>query len=117
MKTPIEYGDNFPVLSNRGLWDPRAPWSFPKHRVRVEPTMLQQILPWVMLAVGMAGGILWMSWRLPMLQPVHQMEATTETAVQRGAGERISPAPSAHPKYPMEGMPKRSLGRQKTGLA
>lgn len=62
MRAPLEYGDNFPVT---GIWDPTVPWRFPQHIVRPKSVFgsFTQILPWLMLGVGVMVGVLWLSWR------------------------------------------------------
>lgn len=61
MRAPLEYGDNFPVPS--GSWSPSVPWRFPKLEPQLTRTSgLRQILPWLMLVVGVSLGILLMSW-------------------------------------------------------
>ncbi len=63
MRTPLEYGDNFPVPF--GSWDPGVPWRFPHQKVHLKrPGLLGQIFPWFMLVAGIAVGVVWMSWHV-----------------------------------------------------
>lgn len=63
MRIPLEYGDNFPVPT--GSWDPAIPWRFPKHQADLrQPSLSAQILPWLMLGLGVTLGVLLMSWHL-----------------------------------------------------
>ena len=62
MRVPLEYGDNFPVPA--GSWDPRVPWRFPRSADHKRSGgLVRELLPWVMLAVGMTLGVIF-SWRL-----------------------------------------------------
>ena len=61
-RVPIEYGDNFPVTRAES-WNPTVPWRFPNHEVQPKRSAIAQLLPWLMLGLGMTLGILWMSWR------------------------------------------------------
>ncbi|GEM_PF-3242994 len=114
-RTPLEYGDNFPVPF--GSWDPTVPWRFPKHEVRLKgPSLLGQILPWIMLGLGVTLGVLWMSWHLEAPIPVN--EAGTKMLgnlpVEK-TGQVVSPLPFA-PMEPVGNVPKSRLPRVKSRL-
>ncbi len=107
-QAPLEYGDNFPVPS--GSWDPTVPWRFPHHQVRLRtPSLIDQILPWLMLGVGMTLGVLWMSWRM---NPPASAETTSESfPVSEKTGQVIAPSlqmPSAEPVRSPRSRPARA---------
>ncbi len=57
MKPPIEYGDNFPVLTS--TWNPTEPWRFPSQQPPARKTgLLKVILPWLTLGLGLSVGFL-----------------------------------------------------------
>ena len=63
MRTQVDYGDNFPVPFES--WNPTVPWRFPQYQVSLKKTpFLSRIFPWLMLGVGLAAGIGWMSGRV-----------------------------------------------------
>ena len=63
MRTPVDYGDNFPVPFES--WSPSMPWSFPQYQVSLRKVSLaRQIVPWLMLGIGIAVGIGWMNWKM-----------------------------------------------------
>ncbi len=67
MRPPLEYGDNFPVPT--GGWNPAEPWRFPKHEVLTPRQGLLGIaLPWITLGLGVTLGILWMNWRMGLVE-------------------------------------------------
>lgn len=105
VRPPLEYGDNFPVPKG-SYWDPTVPWRFPQHRVRVGPSLvLRRVLPWMMLGVGLAAGILWRSWRTESLGvPTHLNDHPSV-----GNSERAQPVqvPSSSPQK--EGPRKKPL--------
>ncbi|MBI1952585.1 MAG: hypothetical protein HYS41_00470 [Candidatus Omnitrophica bacterium] len=62
MRIPLDYGDNFPVLSS-GRWNPSVPWRFPQVEVVVRRRPLAGwMLPWLMLGLGMTLGALGVIW-------------------------------------------------------
>ena len=67
MKPPLEYGDNFPVPT--GVWNPAEPWRFPRHELFPAPPqgLLNRVLPWITLGLGISLGILWMAWRTELV--------------------------------------------------
>lgn len=68
MRTPLEYGDNFPVPT--GSWDPRVPWRFPRtHIRRFSFGSLSEALPWIMLALGVTLGVVMGTYRGEVFQP------------------------------------------------
>ena len=90
MRTPLEYGDNFPVPT--GSWNPAEPWRFPKHEVlSPQRGMLRYALPWITLGLGVSLGILWMSWRTELVKPQPQPEAGLTGIVPRSAPASSKP--------------------------
>lgn len=108
-RIPLEYGDNFPV--SQGAWNPAVPWRFPKYQIR-RPSVLSQLLPWMMLGLGMTLGVLWMCWRgtpLPgQTDPLRELSAGK-------TGAAVTPlVPSARPT---EGVPRIRPKKSKSQLA
>ena len=61
MRIPLEYGDNFPVLT--GGWNPAIPRRFPKHEILPRRRgWFSHMLPWLTLGLGVTLGALWMNW-------------------------------------------------------
>ncbi len=97
-RIPLEYGDNFPVLT--GSWNPTMPWRFPKYEVRPR-SFFGTFLPWMMLGLGLLLGIFWMSRKdLPV----------PGGAASPGIGQEgsflLPLGPSAHPA-PTQAAPKK----------
>lgn len=95
MRIPLEYGDNFPVLS--GSWNPAVPWRFPRHElVPARRGWWSFLLPWVTLGVGMTLGILWMNWHHNSVPVVQQNPtappAISEQAIREPSGDSSRPA-------------------------
>ena len=75
MKTPLEYGDNFPVPA--GAWDPSEPWRFPNHgSIRRKPGLFKVILPWLTLGLGLSVGFFLSHWTMT------SVPATSRSVVQ-----------------------------------
>ena len=67
MRTPLEYGDNFPVPLGR--WNPAEPWKFPRYEILpYRHGLLGYVLPWITLGLGVTLGILWMNWRFGLVE-------------------------------------------------
>ncbi len=117
MKTPpMDYGDNFPVTT--GIWDPAVPWRFPHHTpVRLKaPSLLHQMLPWIMLCLGVALGILLMSWRFGVTN-ANAVVVAPEVKPAESA-EQLLPQWEFTPRQPAGSAPKKhSPRRTRTGLA
>ena len=112
MKTPpIDYGDNFPVPG--GAWDPAVPWRFPKHAVRLRlPSLLQRILPWLMLGLGVALGILLMSWRFGLPSANAAVAPTVVKGVE--SAQQLLPSWEFSPRQPIGGVPRYHSKRTKS---
>lgn len=97
-RIPLEYGDNFPV--SQGSWNPTVPWRFPKCQIQ-RPSCLSQLLPWMMLGLGMTLGVLWMCWRgAPSLG---QTDELRELSAGKTGAEMTPSIPSMQPS---EGVPR-----------
>ena len=73
MRAPLEYGDNFPVPMGR--WNPAEPWRFPKHELLPSRQgLLGFVLPWLTLGLGVTLGILWMNWRMGLVEMKSQAD-------------------------------------------
>lgn len=113
MRTPLEYGDNFPVPS--GSWDPRVPWRFPQgEEAFPRPSWLTVLLPWVMLGLGMTLGVLWMSGNLwhPVSQTGSSGSQTLPAVSPRDSGE-LAPVPASEP---VEVSPRDRATETRSGL-
>lgn len=93
MRIPLEYGDNFPVLT--GGWNPAVPWKFPQHGI--DPRRrgwFSRLLPWLTLGLGMTLGILWMKgFEGPPAPASSQVPPAMEkTEIVRPEPVRIAPA-------------------------
>ncbi|MBI3332734.1 MAG: hypothetical protein HYZ93_01420 [Candidatus Omnitrophica bacterium] len=118
MRVPLEYGDNFPILSDS--WNPAIPWRFPKVGGKGKGrSLLGRIFPWVMLGVGVAVGILWMSWRQGMLGIERGTVRPAGYPATEQAGEAFSPTLQVPPADPPQGIAPRSqpAPRMKSRLA
>ncbi len=116
MKAPIEYGDNFPVVPSES-WNPAVPWRFPQHEIRLKPaSRLQQVLPWIMLVVGVVLGVLWMSWHAPISLVGKSMDTPSKGLGGGAPGAALSPDQSFHVVGFRGEAPRYTPKRQKTGL-
>ena len=107
-RIPLDYGDNFPVPPT-GSWNPTVPWRFPQYRVR-SPSLVSQLLPWMMLGLGMTLGVLWMFWRTAPPSG----EALKELSSGK-TGAAVAPwVPSTQPH---EGVPRSHPKKSKSQLA
>lgn len=97
-RVPLEYGDNFPVPE--GSWNPTVPWRFPKYKIR-RPSVLSQMLPWLMLGLGMALGMVWMCWRTPPFPG----RTDGVRGLSAGKAETVA-APLLPSRPPSEGVPR-----------
>ena len=82
-------------------WNPTVPWRFPSHEVQPNRSAIAQLLPWLMLGLGMTLGILWMSWRQAPLGPMDGLQGflpdeKSQQMVLPPASQ--SPSPAGHPK-------------------
>ena len=97
MRTPLEYGDNFPVPMGR--WNPAEPWRFPKHEVlSSRPGLLGIVLPWITLGLGVTLGILWMNWRLGLVETASKADLSGKVSGPRQEEVLRSP-PASRPAY------------------
>ena len=101
---PADYGDNFPVPA--GSWDPAVPWRFPKHAIELKQlSLLQRALPWLMLGLGVALGILLMGWRFGL--PTANAAAAPAAVKGLESAQQLLPSWEFSPRQPMSGVPKR----------
>ena len=116
MRPPLEYGDNFPVPT--GSWDPAVPWRFPYHQIRLrKPPLLVQIIPWIMLGIGMilGFGILWVGSHL--VGPLHALdqEASDPAVLEKGNPvlplNFSTPSPQGTSESPLKVRPIRQRSR------
>ena len=90
MRIPLEYGDNFPVLT--GGWNPAVPWRFPKHGILPRRRgWFSRILPWLTLGLGMTLGILWMNWFAESPAPSQTSTGVEKTGIVRPEPVRTAP--------------------------
>ena len=117
MRVPIEYGDNFPV--HPGSWDPAVPWRFPRVELRPrDSTLLRQVLPWLMLGLGLALGILWMIWQQGLPVGTAEMEKAGGHSSAQKIGQKYLPTPqSPSLRGPVGVAPKSRPVRVKSRLA
>jgi len=108
-RIPLDYGDNFPVP--QGVWNPTVPWRFPKYQIQ-RPSLLSQMLPWMMLGLGMTLGVLWMCWRgVPSPGETDELRELSDGKT----GAAVMPlVPSAQPS---EGVPRFRPKKSKSQLA
>lgn len=93
MRPPLEYGDNFPVTT--GSWNPTIPWRFPGNEGAFRRrSVLDRVLPWITLGLGVTLGVLWMSWRMEL--PARGSQAGPDS---RGSGrhEEVVRPPTVAP--------------------
>ncbi len=107
-RIPLEYGDNFPVTQRS--WNPTVPWRFPKYQVR-SSSLLNQLLPWVMLGLGVTLGVLWMY--LKAVPPSGAEDDLKELSVEKTGAVVVPRGPSTQP----EGGPRHRPRKFRSELA
>jgi hypothetical protein len=113
MKAPLDYGDNFPVTS--GSWDPTVPWRFPNQTIRLkQPSLFQSVLPWLMLGVGVALGVVLMGWKFGT--PTASAAVTPAAAVSESSKQQLLPQWDLNRQQPVGNVQKRKPTKTRSDL-
>ena len=98
MRAPLEYGDNFPVPMGRR--NPAEPWRFPSHEgFSSRRGLLRYALPWITLGLGVTLGILWMNWRLGLVETRSKADLPGKMSGPRQEEMLHSPSSASRPAH------------------